>query len=217
MSLLLMGAALAAGAPESSPSASPLPTADALAAGDGLIYLQPGMSLGGPTAHLGAQVGITDRLAFHAGAGMSGIAGFGDVALRYNVVNGEHVHVAPWVGLNGYILGSDGTRGWGPTAGLAIDAGGRVARVDLSVPVVTLNLASAPTFERDPVFSPVLFSRAGLTMRITERQRLRVGVDPFLAPTFDWNVDFARLSLGAGVDLVSLTQPGLHARAGWRF
>lgn len=188
---------------------SPIPSAAPVEPGHGSAYVLTGASLGGFDAQVGGRVGLPARFVLSAGGVIAGMVGSADLALRWNAYESEHFSVGPWVGYTGMLVGSDGTRGHGPTLGLALEGGGRVLRGDLSIAAVMWNVESVTDDRQSPVVLPLFQSSAGITARFAGRHSVRLGIDPGITPRLGYQYDFTHWSLGGGVALVNVSAPGV--------
>ncbi len=178
--LLLARTALAA---ELVPSLA-MPTAVVLEAGGGQAgagALLAGGATPRASVTLRGAVGITDRLAL-SGALQEPWGGL-LLGLRYNVVETDTFRLAPFV----YGLADDDLVTRAPTdaadalsagVGVALEGGGVTIRFDLSLPLVATDVNPLVS----PLSVPLTGTTLGLTVHMTPRQSLRVGVESLASP-----------------------------------
>lgn len=195
------------------------PGAHPVEAGHGQLGLSAGLAAPGLVGHLGGELGLTDRLSLGATGGMTSTAADASAHLRFNVVHRDAVHVGVFAGYGGLVLGSDGERGHGPMAGLAVEAGGERVRFDLTVPVMVPvdGLEDDDDLGLRVLGSALMGTKVGVSWRLAPEHQLRVGFQNPGTPAVDYTWSGGRLYGGAGAGLVMFTAPEVHGVVGVRF
>jgi hypothetical protein len=165
-----------------------LPSAVPIGAGEGqagLGALGTGGASPGLAGTLRGAVGITDRLAVNGALELprGGLL----LGLRYNVVATETVRVAPFVfGIATDDLvtlpGTDAADALSAGLGVAVEAGGRTARFDLSLPLVATGIDPLA----NPLYVPFVGTSVGVTVHVNARSALRVGVESLASPALSY-------------------------------
>lgn len=228
MTLLLFTAALAADRSGLYlPGAAPFAGAEVTLRG-GAVGVQSAPAF----VSLNATAALGDRVAVSGSLGMGGsLAGGlaldpareGAVAARFLVLDGDHVRLAPWVGIGSmsYRIGGDPDGALtGFVVGVAGEAGGDGAWVDASVPVYGNFALGGGQWGGDAGTLEVLrLSEVGLNFRLDGHNRLRVGMVSFL-PNAGWQAEVGMLTGGLTLGAVPVgdtVQAGLLGEIGLAF
>lgn len=195
------------------------PGAHPVDAGHGQVGLAAGIALPGLVGHVGAEVGLTDRLSLGATGGITSSAGDASGNLRYDLVHRDNVHVGLFAGYGGLVLGSDGDRVHGPMLGFALEGGGERVRFDLTVPVILSveGLSDIDELGLPALGSALMGTRVGASWRLSPHNHLRVGFRNPATPALDYTWTSGHLYAGAGAGVVMFTAPEVHGVVGWRF
>lgn len=163
---------------------------------------------------LGAEAswGITDRVSVHALV-LPGLTngerpfGLGSADVRWLAVDLPAVRVAPYA----YTFTGTDTGNWTTVAaaGIAVDAGSEVVRVDLSAPAVGVRVIEGlnPELRALP-----LLGELGVSFRIADQHRLRLGAPTLLS--YRYQSDRAYVDAGVLWGGIAI---GLAVKTGVRF